>query len=344
MRRQLIAGAVVGTVVGAVITGLPSSVTAVSSVTIDFDDITTSDFIAEDRYVSSGVLFRSMAGGLAFAYTDTVAPSVLVDPSGSAFSVPTMLCGDNPATVGVVARFVDPTTQDPTTTDSVTVNVSSGPGPDLLSSNVALIAYDADDNVIATDPGDTSLQFDTLSVAVPGIAKVEMPAGSLLDCYDDFTFNSAAPADGDDDGIVDGDDNCPTVANPGQSDADQDGTGDACDTATFGAFQPPVDNPPTVNLGRTGRTYPLKWQVTDADGAEVTSLAVVDSIKVKAVTCGAFSGDPTDALETTATGTTGLRYDGQFVYNWKAPAQVGCYELFVTLTDGGVHTANFQLR
>jgi hypothetical protein len=45
-----------------------------------------------------------------------------------------------------------------------------------------------------------------------------------------------------------------------------------------------------------------------------------------------------------ATGGTSLRFeDDQFVYNWKTPTTTGCYELFVTLADGGVHSANFSL-
>jgi hypothetical protein len=151
--------------------------------------------------------------------------------------------------------------------------------------------------------------------------------------------------DADGDGVDDDEDNCPAVPNPGQEDADGDGRGDACDTHSFDGFRPPVDNPPTVNTGRAGRTYPVKFQVRDENGALVTSLAAVSSIKYKPVGCGSFAGDPADALETTATGETSLRFeDDQFIYNWKTLTAAGCYELFVTLADGGVHSANFSLR
>jgi hypothetical protein len=39
------------------------------------------------------------------------------------------------------------------------------------------------------------------------------------------------PVDGDSDGLVDSEDNCPTVPNPTQADCNDDGIGDACEIA-----------------------------------------------------------------------------------------------------------------
>jgi hypothetical protein len=112
----------------------------------------------------------------------------------------------------------------------------------------------------------------------------------------------------------------------------------------FSGFLAPINNMPTVNLGKAGRTYPVKWILRDVSGAYVTTLAAVSDIKYKKVTCGSFSGDPTDALETTATGSTVLRNDGtQYIYNWDTPTVAGCYELYVILADGSIRQANFDL-
>jgi hypothetical protein len=74
----------------------------------------------------------------------------------------------------------------------------------------------------------------------------------------------------------------------------------------------------------------------------VTDLSVVPAIRFAATGCGL---EPTDPLETTATGTTSLRNDGtQYIYNWATPATPGCYTLMITLDDGTTHVAWFKLN
>lgn len=109
-----------------------------------------------------------------------------------------------------------------------------------------------------------------------------------------------------------------------------------------------MDNPPTVNLGRAGRTYPVKFRLFDMSGDPVTSVSAISSITYKSTSCTAFTDDPTDALEATSSGNLGLRYDattGQFMYDWKTPSGTGCYTLFLQFDNGQARQkAFFNLR
>jgi hypothetical protein len=89
---------------------------------------------------------------------------------------------------------------------------------------------------------------------------------------------------------------------------------------TFVGFLQPVDNPPVINTGNPGRTYPLKWQLKDVNGNYISDLASFVSLQYRVVTCGAFDLAVSSPLDTTTTGGTVLRYDAsahQFIYDWQ---------------------------
>jgi len=108
-------------------------------------------------------------------------------------------------------------------------------------------------------------------------------------------------------------------------------------------FLEPVE---AMNVGKAGRTYPIKWQLTDANGAYVGDLSVIKSISVQPSTmCSTIGTEPT-MIELSSNEST-WRYDNtdnQYIYNWKTPSTPGCWALELTLDSGQKEAAIFALK
>ncbi len=114
---------------------------------------------------------------------------------------------------------------------------------------------------------------------------------------------------------------------------------------TFVGFLQPTDNLPVINVASGGRTIPVKWQLTNASGVQVTDLASLVSLLSAPIACDA---SPSDIVEEqlTSPGSTVFRYDGtQFIFNWQTTkGWSGCRLLQVQLADGTSHYAKFNFK
>jgi TolB protein len=112
----------------------------------------------------------------------------------------------------------------------------------------------------------------------------------------------------------------------------------------FEGFAAPVDNGGLLNSARAGQAIPLKWRLTDAHGAPVTTLA---SAAVAAAGLACDLGGDADALEAYALAGSGLQNlgGGYYQLNWKSPSAYAksCKTLRLDLGEGGgPRTALFQ--
>lgn len=116
----------------------------------------------------------------------------------------------------------------------------------------------------------------------------------------------------------------------------------------FSGFDSPIDNEPVVNVAKAGSTIPVKWRLTDYEGSPISDPSSFASLKSHSVPQGEFSGDPSDEIEITGAGASGLQYlgNGYWQFNWKTLKSYSgtCRVMVLTLSDGTTHSANFSFK
>jgi hypothetical protein len=107
----------------------------------------------------------------------------------------------------------------------------------------------------------------------------------------------------------------------------------------FDGLYAPVDRPNTMNVSKAGQAIPLKWRLTDYNGAPVLSGVTVT---VKAVSASCALGTTTDLVEEYAAGASGLQNlgDGYYQFNWKTPTSYAssCKNIGLDLGEGSVRS------
>jgi hypothetical protein len=121
-------------------------------------------------------------------------------------------------------------------------------------------------------------------------------------------------------------------------------------TYNFDGFFSPIEND-ALNVAKAGRAIPLKFHLTDATGAPITTLstAVIASVSLD---CTSLStgGNP---VEEYAAGSSGLQNHGNGYYqiNWKSASTYAgtCRQLRLDLGEGSTaspvfHVADFSFK
>jgi probable HAF family extracellular repeat protein len=111
----------------------------------------------------------------------------------------------------------------------------------------------------------------------------------------------------------------------------------------FGGFYQPVDNLPTLNKNKPGKTIPVRFTLGGNRGLDIFETGYPKS---EAIPCD--SAATVDGIEETLTGKGGLSYNAStdsYEYDWATGSTwSGCRQFVMKLKDGSVHRANFIFR
>lgn len=112
----------------------------------------------------------------------------------------------------------------------------------------------------------------------------------------------------------------------------------------FNGFSGPVQNLPTLNVFKAGRSVPFRWRVLDAQGAPVSNLTAA-AFAATAISCPSAS----EYRISTYGGSNGQLQNlgnGYYQLDWSAPSSYRgtCKRLNLDLGDGEAHPAQFKFN
>jgi parallel beta-helix repeat protein len=117
---------------------------------------------------------------------------------------------------------------------------------------------------------------------------------------------------------------------------------------SLSGFFSPIANYPVPNAENAGQAVPIKWRLTNANGAAISDPGSFVSITSYEVSCTNWTGNPQTAVIESAAGASGLQYlgNGNWQFNWKTPKSYAgtCRMMVLTLEDGTQFTAIFHFK
>jgi hypothetical protein len=211
--------------------------------------------------------------------------------------------GVNGNTVEVQVGYVAP----PDNEGPVTTNVEVSPSPVFLNGAETVTA-----NVDDTGKGGNDIASAEYSLNGGTWTAMTASDGAFDNVSEDVEGDFTATQLGENEVCVRGTD---AAGNTG----DESCQGFIVSYKFFGFFQP-IDND-NVNTVKAGQAIPAKWRILDANDAPISDPASFTMLASYPISCTTLAGDPEDAVEEVASGSSGLQYDGDgyWQFNWKTP-------------------------